>query len=192
MLPAAPLLPLLVAYSIGPWLGVMLTGYLMGPWFRLPLLQHARAGCAGAGLLVLLFAGLRATNWYDLLPWSVQPRGPLYSALSFPNVTKYLPSLRFRCLTLGVALLLLSATERATGRLAQALRAFGQVPSFYFLLHLLLNSGGAWVWTRLAFGCPMNFSFAAAKDLPAAYLPSLLRAYAVWVAVVAMLCGPCR
>ena len=36
------MLPLLVAYSIGPWLGVMLTGYLMGPWFRLPLLQRAQ------------------------------------------------------------------------------------------------------------------------------------------------------
>ncbi len=144
-------------------------------------------------VLLVLFAGLRAINWYgDLLPWSVQPRGPLYSALSFPNVTKYLPSLRFRCLTLGVALLLLSATERATGRLAQALRTFGQVPFFCFLLHLLLIGGGAWVWMRLAFGCSMNFSFAAAKDLPAVYLSNLLRAYAVRVAVVALSCGPCR
>lgn len=172
MLPVAPLLPLLVAYSIGPWLGVMLTGYLMGPWFRLPLLQRARwlrrggvAGAAGAAGAVRRAARHQLVR--RLLPWSVQPRGPLYSALSFPNVTKYLPSLRFRCLTLGVALLLLSATERATGRLAQALRTFGQVPFFCFLLHLLLIGGGAWVWMRLAFGCSMNFSFAAAKDLPA-------------------------
>ncbi|MCC3155319.1 heparan-alpha-glucosaminide N-acetyltransferase domain-containing protein [Hymenobacter sp. BT770] len=193
VLPVPQLPPLLVAYSLGPWLGVMLAGYLIGPWFRRPLAQRKQLlRLAGAGLLVL-FVALRATNWYgDPSPWSVQPRGLAYTVLSFINVTKYPPSLLFLCLTLGVALLLLSGAESATNRLSQVLRTFGQVPFFYYLMHLLLISGAAWVWTTFAFGKPFNFSFAAVKDWPAGYQPSLARAYLVWASVVVLLYLPCR
>lgn len=180
-------------YSIGPWLGVLLAGYLVGPWFRLPLAQRVpRLRGAGVGLL-MLFGSLRATNWYgDPTPWSAQPRGALYTLFSFVNITKYPPSLLFLCLTLGVALLLLSQAERATNRLSRVLRTFGQVPFFYYLLHLLLISGGAWVWTTLAFGRAVNFSFIPVKDWPATYVPHLLRAYVVWALVVAALYWPCH
>lgn len=191
---APPHLPsFLVAYSIGPWLGVMLAGYLLGPWLQLPLPQrNQRLRWAGAGLL-LLFVALRATNWYgDPAPWSEQDRGLVYSVLSFVNVTKYPPSLLFDCLTLGVALLLLSVAETATDRLSQWLRTYGQVPFFYYLLHLLLICGGAWCWTQLAFGQLVNLSFVSINEWPAAYTPSLLRAYLVWLAVVLVLYVPCR
>ncbi|MDB5235510.1 MAG: hypothetical protein JWR44_2503 [Hymenobacter sp.] len=191
--PLPPLPPVLAAYSFGPWLGVMLAGYCIGPWFKLRLADRARRlRWAGVGLLVL-FVALRFTNWYgDPQPWSVQPRGLGYTVLSFLNVTKYPPSLLFLCLTLGVALLLLSAVENATSRLSQWLRTFGKVPFFYYLPHLLLISAGAWVWTALAFGKAANLSFADAKDFPAAYHPSLLRAYVVWAAVILALYWPCR
>jgi hypothetical protein len=48
------------------------------------------------------------------------------------------------------------------------------------------------VWTRLAFGQAINLSFAAVKDWPAGYQPSLLRLYAVWVAVLLLTYWPCR
>ena len=190
---SAALPPVLVAYSIGPWLGVMLAGYLLGPWLQLPLPQrNRRLRWAGMALLGL-FVVLRAGNWYgDPSPWSPQARGLVYSALSFVNVTKYPPSLLFDCLTLGVALLLLSVAERASSRASRWLRTYGQVPFFYYLLHLVLISGGAWCWTRVAFGQPVNFSFSAVADWPATYVPSLLRAYLVWLAVVAALYFPCR
>ncbi|MCC3153206.1 heparan-alpha-glucosaminide N-acetyltransferase domain-containing protein [Hymenobacter sp. BT770] len=193
VLPVTGLPPLLVAYSVGPWLGVLLAGYVLGPWFTLPLPQRNRR-LRWAGLLALgLFLTLRATNWYgDPAPWGAQPRGLGYTILSFLNVTKYPPSLLFLCLTLGGALLLLSVTESPTSRPARWARTFGQVPLFYFVAHLLLVSGAAWVWTRLAFGHPVNFSFASVKEWPAAYQPSLLRAYAVWVLVVLTLYWPCR
>jgi hypothetical protein len=190
---AGGLPPMLVAYSVGPWLGVLLAGYLVGPWFGLPLPErNRRLRAAGLGLLGF-FAVLRFTNWYgELAPWTVQARGSVYTLLSFLNVTKYPPSLLFVSLTLGAALLLLSVSENATSRVSRWLRTFGQVPFFYYLLHLLLISGGAWVWTRLQFGHPFNFSFATPKDWPAGYVPNLLRAYAVWAAVVLMLYFPCR
>lgn len=193
VLPAAPLPPLLVAYSIGPWLGVLLAGYCLGPWFQLPLAQRTQR-LRRAGMLALgLFVALRATNWYgDPAPWSGQPRGLAYSVLSFLNVTKYPPSLLFLCLTLGVALLLLSAAEQVSGRPGQWLRTFGQVPFFYYLAHLLLISGGAWVWTRLAYGHAVNFSFSSPQDWPVGYEPNLLRAYVVWAGVVLALYWPCR
>ncbi|WP_303311961.1 DUF1624 domain-containing protein [Hymenobacter sp. BT730] len=189
----AALPPFLVAYSIGPWLGVMLAGYVIGPWLQLPLPQRInRLRLVGAGLL-LLFVILRATNWYgDPSPWSVQERGWQYSLLSFINVTKYPPSLLFDCLTLGVALLLLSVAENASNRLAQWLRTYGQVPFFYYLLHLGLICGGAWIWTHITFGKPVNFSFISVEEWPAAYQSSLLRAYSVWVIVVLLLYFPCR
>ncbi len=189
----APLPPFLVAYSIGPWLGVMLAGYLVGPWLQLPLPErNQRLRWAGIGLL-LLFATLRATNWYgDPNLWSGQARGFGYSILSFVNVTKYPPSLLFDCLTLGVTLLLLSVAEKATSRPAQWLRTYGQVPFFYYLLHLTLICGGAWCWTQAAFGQPFNFSFISVEEWPAGYSPSLLRAYIVWLAVVLVLYWPCR
>lgn len=193
VLPMGTLPPLLVAYSVGPWLGVMLAGYVLGPWLALPQPQRNRR-LRLTGLLALgLFVALRATNWYgDPAPWSAQPRGLGYSILSFLNVTKYPPSLLFLCLTLGGALLLLSATESATSRPVRWARTFGQVPFFYFIGHLLLVSGAAWVWTRVAFGQAVNFSFASVQEWPVAYHPSLLRAYAVWVGVVLALYWPCR
>ncbi|NML64654.1 DUF1624 domain-containing protein [Hymenobacter sp. RP-2-7] len=185
--------PVLVGYSLGPWLGVMLAGYLVGPWFRLPLPQRTRRlRGAGAGLLGL-FLVLRATNWYgDPSPWSIQPQGLLHTVLSFVNVTKSPPSLLFLSLTIGVALLLLSWVETATGWLSRVLRTFGQVPFFYYLLHFSLLSGAAWVWTTLAFGRAVNLGFVPASAWPPAYAPSLGRAYLVWALLVLVLYWPCR
>ena len=189
-----PQLPVLAAYTILPWAAVMAAGYCIGPWFRAPLPARNRwLRLAGVGAL-LLFASLRATNLYgDPAPWSGQPRGPLFTLLSFLNVTKYPPSLLFLSLTLGIALLLLSVSEGGVGRLGRWLSTYGRVPMFYYLLHFCLLSGGAFVWTALAFGHPFNLSFAPpGVAQPAAYHPSLLRAYVVWAVVVALLYWPCR
>ncbi len=187
-------LPLLAAYTVLPWAAVMATGYVVGPWFRVAPAQRTR-WLRGAGVGALLFfAGLRATNWYgDPAPWSTQPRGAGYSLLSFLNVTKYPPSLLFLALTLGVALVLLSVADGRPRRLGQWLSTYGRVPMFYYLLHFCLLSGGAFGWTMLAFGRPYNLSFAPPGVAPpAAYHPSLLRAYVVWVVIVALLYWPCR
>lgn len=193
VLPLPGLPPLLVAYSVGPWLGVMLLGYVLGSWFQLAQPERIkRLRWTGVGLLVL-FVALRASNLYgDPAPWSGQRRGWDYTVLSFLNVSKYPPSLLFASLTLGVALLALSVAERSTGRLSRWLRTYGQVPFFYFLLHLMLISSGAWVWTRVTFGSGINLSFTSPPNWPKAYEPDLVRAYLVWALVVLALYWPCR
>jgi uncharacterized membrane protein len=192
LLPIQPV-PVLAAYTILPWAAVMAAGYVAGPWFEAPAPPRRRWLRLAGGVSLLLFASLRATNWYgDPAPWSVQPRGAGYTALSFLNVTKYPPSLLFLSLTLGAALVLLSLAARLPGRLSRWLSIYGRVPLFYFVLHFCLISGGAYVWTRLAFGQAINLSFASVKDWPAAYNPSLLRVYMVWAVVVSLLYWPCR
>jgi uncharacterized membrane protein len=188
-----PLGPVLAAYTVLPWAAVMALGYVAGPWFGAPLARRQRwLGLVG-GAALLFFVALRATNWYgDPAPWSPQPRGDGYTLLSFLNVTKYPPSLLFLSVTLGGALLALAGAGRLPGRLSRWLSTYGRVPLFYFVLHFSLISGGAYVWTRLAFGQAINLSFAAVKDWPAGYQPSLLRLYVVWAAVVALTYWPCR
>jgi uncharacterized membrane protein len=185
--------PVLVAYTIFPWAGVMLAGYLIGPWL---LEQPARRDklliTAGTALLAL-FVVLRGINLYgDPAPWSVQPRGGVYTALSFINVSKYPPSLQFICLTVGVGLILLYVFSRWTNRATSFVQVYGRVPFFYYVLHLPLIHIGALLWTRLAFGAPVNLSLTQPDQYPAAYHPSLMRAYFVWIVVVALLYFPCR
>lgn len=134
--------------------------YAIGPWFTVPLAQRNCYLRLAAAVALLLFAGLRLSNLYgDPQPWAVQDRGPLYTALSFVNITKYPPSLLFLSLTLGVALLLLSVAEGVPARLRGWLSAFGRVPMFYYLCHLILISGGAVRWTWVKFGQPYNLAF---------------------------------
>ena len=190
--PMAPV-PVLAAYTILPWAAVMALGYVAGPWFGAAPAQRARWLRGAGGVALLLFAGLRATNWYgDPAPWSAQARGAGYTLLSFLNVTKYPPSLLCLSLTLGGALLLLAGAGRLPGWLGRGLSVYGRVPLFYFVLHFCLISGGAYAWTRLAFGHAVNLSFAAVKEWPVAYHPSLLRVYVVWAVVVGLLYWPCR
>ena len=125
-----------------------------------------------------MFGVLRAVNGYgDPSPWRAQPHSLLFTALSFGNATKSPPSLLFVSLTLGVAFLALSRAETATGRLSRVLRTFGQVPFAYYVLHFMLLSGAAWVWTRLAFGQAINLAFAY-RVRPRSTTPGTARARA--------------
>ena len=183
----------LVAYSVGPWLGVLLAGYVLGPWLLLPLpARNRRLRWLGAVLLTL-FGLLRLANFYgDPELWTTQLRGSFYTALSFLNVAKSPPSLLFLCVTLGVALLLLSGAESLRSRLAQWLRTYGQVPLFYYLLHFTLLSSSTWLFTRLTLGQPVNLGLTPSAQWPAAFHPSLLRVYVVWTLLVLVLYWPCR
>jgi len=139
------------------------------------------------------FVILRLINVYgDPAPWSVQSRGVMYTILSFINVTKYPPSLQFVLLMLGIGLVLLAFFGNAKGLVTEWLRVFGQVPFFYYILHLALISMGAFAWTRLSFGRYVNLGFSSPAEWPAAYSPSLLRVFVVWVLVVVVLYFPCR
>src|SRR6476661_5246116 len=104
---------LLALYPLIPWIGVMAAGYVFGKLYTLDAATRRRALMQLGGGLVLLFVALRATNLYgDPAKWSVQPRGFVFTVLSFLNTTKYPPSLLYLCMTIGPGILLLAFMER--------------------------------------------------------------------------------
>jgi uncharacterized membrane protein len=91
----------------------------------------------GAGAIAL-FILLRAVNLYgDPAHWSVQ-KDPVFSCLSFLNVSKYPPSLLYILVTLGPAFVVLAVTEDWRNSFTEKIQVFGRVPMFYYILHLYL------------------------------------------------------
>jgi uncharacterized membrane protein len=184
---------ILVAYTIVPWVGVMLLGYVIGPWFTYELRRRDNQ-LLGSGILALaLFVALRSLNIYgDPSPWSVQERGNIYTVLSFVNVSKSPPSFLFLCVTLGTAFILLVLVNKLSVSVKKVFMIYGKVPFFFFIAHLAVISFTSYVWTYLSFGKGVNLSFSSAKDWPSEYYPGLLRTYFVWLLLVIALYFPCR
>ncbi len=135
-----------VLYPLVPWSGLALWGLVLG---RL-LHQHAERtleklpwvglSMVGAAVLLRVLGG----------PGNLRlPRDG--SAIEFFNLIKYPPSLVFILLFVGVNILLLSFWHRMggkLGRLSDILATFGQVPLFYYLLHLFLYCAVGALWFR--------------------------------------------
>lgn len=184
--------PILVAYTIIPWVGVMLLGYWMGRWFILPPQPRNRFFLRTGISALAVFFVLRLLNVYgDPSPWSVQERGNIYTLLSFFKVSKYPPSLLFLCITLGIIFILLMKAEGISANLRKVLRVYGRVPFFFFILHLAIISITSSLWTYFSFGKAVNLSFTPPKDWPASYHPDLLRAYFVWALLIIAMYFPC-
>ena len=167
-------IPLLIAYPLVPWIGVMAAGYSLGPMLLLPH-ERRRPILLGLGLgLTAAFVALRFLNVYgDPTPWSVQP-SPTFTVLSFLNCLKYPPSLLFLLMTLGPAIAALGLLDRGAGRWAEPLRMFGRVPLFFFLLQWPLVRGLPLAVTAAGFG----------EGLPVVYV--------TWLVVLALMYLPCR
>ena len=183
------------AYPLIPWIGVTAVGFGLGALYRNP---HRRAWLVRAGLACCAaFLVLRWVNGYgDPSAWSPQ-RSPLFTVLSFLNATKYPPSLLFLLMTLGPAALLLAAFDRTIPRLLRPALVYGQVPLFYFVLHLFLIHVLAIVVSYARYGdVHWMFESPSLDRYPFTQPPgwgfSLPLVYAAWVVVVAMLYVPCR
>ncbi|HXE83521.1 MAG TPA: heparan-alpha-glucosaminide N-acetyltransferase domain-containing protein [Gemmatimonadales bacterium] len=187
--------PLIVLYSIIPWIGVMAAGY----GFGMVLIQEpARRNqlCLRIGLgAIALFLVLRGFNLYgDPRPWSNTP--PMPAFLSFLNTSKYPASLNFLLMTLGPTIALIPLLDRARGRVAEWVTTFGRVPFFYYVLHIplihvlallvaTLRSPDAtwWLFTNHPMGNPPP---------PDGYMWGLGLLYLVWALAVVMLYFPSR
>jgi uncharacterized membrane protein len=128
-----------VAYPLVPWIGVMAAGYGLGSWLPSDRAQRRRLLFRLGAALTLAFIAIRGFDHYgDTSHWGAHPRGPLYTFFSFINCQKYPPSLDYLLMTLGPSLLALAALDREPGPIARRVRVFGQVPLFYYVLHLLM------------------------------------------------------
>jgi uncharacterized membrane protein len=182
---------MVVLYTLIPWVGVMAAGYGFGEIMLMPAEKRKRL-CLAIGIAaVVLFVILRATGIYgDPRPWQ-QP-----SILGFLNTTKYPASLLFLLMTLGPILIVLPFLEHARGHVARWLTVFGQVPFFYYVLHIPLihlvavlismvrTPESTW-WLRS--NHPMM-----PPDVPPGYIWSLPMLYLVAAIIVVVLYFPCR
>ena len=186
MLELTPGFRFFVLYPLIPWIGVMAAGYAFGPVFRLDRATRARRLLGFGAVVTAGFIILRATNLYgDPGPWTAHD-SLLATALSFINCEKYPPSLLYLAMTLGPALLLLAAFERAHGWLADWVTTFGRVPLFYYVVHLYALHALAILYAWWLAG------FEPLVGKPDGYGLGLAAIYAIWLAVVIGLYPLCR
>ena len=174
---------LYVLYPLIPWIGVMAAGYLLGPVMQLEERTRQRVLFGLGAAVTLGFVVLRATNLYgDPAPWTPQ-QTLLSTVLSFLNCEKYPPSLLYLMMTLGPALMLLACFEHARGAFARLLATFGQVPFFYYVVHLYLIHALA-VATTFAMTGVLTRTPTIGLGLPGIYF--------VWLLVLVLLYPICR
>ncbi len=174
-----------VIYPVVPWIGVMAAGYCFGALFRMPEQVRFRwqyiIGFSCIGLFILL----RLLNSYgDPLHWTTQTAW-WRTVLSFINCTKYPPSLLYLLMTIGPAIALLPVFEKLKGKAGSVMKVYGQVPLFYYLLHIYLIHGLGVLASYLFSGGALVSPF----DLPGY---ALWVVYAVWLSAVVLLYFPCR
>jgi len=187
--------PLIVLYSIIPWIGAMAAGYWFGTVLSLEPARRNRI-CVRLGLgATALFLLLRGFNIYgDPRPWSATP--PMPALLSFLNTTKYPASLLFLLMTLGPTIALIPLLDRARGRVAQWITTFGRVPFFYYVLHIPLIHALALVVSAIRLGAVSPWLFTnhpmANPPAPEGYPWSLGLLYLVWALAIVLLYFPSR
>jgi uncharacterized membrane protein len=174
---------LYVLYPLIPWIGVMAAGYALGPVMQREPETRQRVLFMLGALITLGFILLRASNLYgDPVPWTPQETW-LASLLSFLNCEKYPPSLLYLMITLGPALMLLAAFEHARGAFARVLAVFGNVPFFFYVVHICLIHALA-----VATGVAMSGTVAVNPKIGL----GLAGIYLVWLLVLALLYPLCR
>jgi len=171
-----------MSYAMVPWFGVMACGYGFADWLAQP--DKRRHLLWIGGVMVLAFLALRALNGYgDPAPWAPHGRGMWATTAAFFNPSKYPPSLMFQLMTLGITLAFVPLLTRWRGRTNDALLVFGQVPMFFYLLHLPLIHAVGILHARLRFG---------ENHIPADEPLSLLLIVGAWLALLAVLWPACH
>jgi uncharacterized membrane protein len=193
-------MPIIVGYPVLPWMGVMAAGYCMAPIFKFDADRRRRVLTRTGLTLIALFVVLRFVNVYgNPIPWSQQPT-PLFTVLSFLNVTKYPPSVDFILMTLGPALLVLSWFDRLELRREHPLAVIGRVPLFYFIVHFWLAHALASFFAWLRYGsdslaylfAPLPSAGGPRELFPPDFGYALWVVYAVWIGVVVAMYPLCR
>ena len=187
----------LIVYAFLPWWGVMMLGYCFGKLYGNtidPLWRRKILLLLGSGL-VLLFIVLRLSKGYgDPVPMSQQPRGSVFTFLSFLNVNKYPPSLAFLSMTIGPAMIVLALLENVQNKVTGFFRTYGRVPMFYYILHFYIIHTIAII---VFFAQGFSTSEIVTQNNPFLFKPpgfgfGLAGVYAVWLFVFLVLYPLCR
>jgi uncharacterized membrane protein len=184
---------LFIAYPLVPWVAVMALGWVLAGVYRWESAAR-RAFLLRAGMTAaVLFVVVRAINGYgDPAPWTEQRTAALTVA-SFLNARKYPPSLDFLLMTLGPSLVALGLLDRARGRVASWIAVYGQVPLFYYVVHIVVAHALAVALALLQGGeLRRILVITDPGSIPSWYGVSLPGVYAAWAAVVLTVYPICR
>jgi uncharacterized membrane protein len=188
---------LFVLYPLIPWIAVMAAGYGVGPLFLQPV-QIRQKRLAVMGIVALmLFLLLRISNAYgDPLPW-VQRKDWMFTVFSIMNCQKYPPSLLYLLITLGFMFIGLAMFEcTKLQRLGVLLPEFGQAPLLFYLVHILLIHGTAYVMAEYR-GLSTDWLVSGSSKTPFPEIPapeygySLMVVYEIWLFLIAVLYAIC-
>ncbi len=188
--------PLIILYSLVPWIGVMAAGYAFGWVMRQEPGKRNRL-CLWIGLgSTALFLLLRGFNLYgNPWPWG-GPESQMPALLSFLGTNKYPASFLFLLMTLGPTIALIPLLEHARGAVARWLVVFGRVPLFYYVLHIPLIHLVAVLISLVRTPADTGWLFTnhpmMPPDVPDGYMWSLGLLYLVTAGVVILLYFPCR
>jgi uncharacterized membrane protein len=190
LLPGVSVCP---AYPLLPWIGLMALGYSSAGQL-LTKETRRRFWLVGLGaVLILMFLALRWLNVYgDLYHWTKWP-GTGYVVLSFLNCDDYPPLLFL--MVLGPALMFLTVPAVRWGWLGKFWMVFGQVPLFFYLLHIPLIHLVAMGYStrdRGTVSFPLDPSWQeTAFEFPVDDRDLLLVVYLVWIGVILSLFPLC-
>ena len=193
----APQRMAIFVYGIIPWSGIMMLGYCFGKLYMPDISVTERKHkllVMGLGLLGL-FLVLRLINIYgDPFPWATQPRGPIYSFLSFINIHKYPPSLMYFCVTIGGGMLALRYLEGINNPFTRVMNVYGRVPFFYYVIHFFMIHG---ILVVLFYSRGYTNKDIITPGAPFFFTPpglgvSLFWVYVIWATVVILLYPLCK
>jgi len=184
-------------YPVLPWIGLMALGYVFGAFYQKDFpAEQRRRWLLRIGIgTTLLFMLLRNFNLYgEPQPWQTQSSF-VFSLMSFLNTTKYPPSLHFLLMTIGPALIFLSAMEPFGKRLPTPVITFGKVPFFFYIIHLYVIHALAMLLLVYE-GRDWHQYILSARGIMSGTLRNfglgLGAVYVVWILVVASLFPFCK
>ena len=185
------------SYPVIPWIGVIVLGYCFGQLYaKSTLAAYRKKQLLFLGIgAIILFLILRLFNIYgNPTVWSGQDTISK-TIMSFLSLQKYPPSLSFLLITLGPAFLFLLVFENTKNKLTQFLLAFGRVPFFYYLLHILVIHLAALfglIITGKDWKLMILNNTTMGSGLLKGYGYSLTTVYLVWIAVILVLYPICK
>ncbi|MBD2595451.1 DUF1624 domain-containing protein [Nostoc spongiaeforme FACHB-130] len=183
---------LFIGYPLIPWIGLMTTGYAFGTFMKQEKSLRQRLFLRLGLGLITGFVVLRAVNIYgDPYPWTVQNNFS-FTILSFINCQKYPPSLLYLLITLGIAMLLLYLFEKYRFRIFQPLVLFGQVPLFFYIVHIWLIHLAAILLALPKYGLKaIIMPFMVSSLMPTNYGYDLPMLYNFWIIMIILLYPLC-
>jgi len=183
-----------VVYPFVPWIGVMALGYLIGPITKEPRVKRQKIFLFSGLSLIIFGFTLRYFNIYgDPYLWSSY-ESLSTTFMSFMHFTKYPPSLIYLSVLIGMAMVLLSLFDRDLGEWSNPLKDFGQVPFFFYILHIPLLHLGGILFALFSFGNASWLFGAPLQHSPQnySYGSELIPVYVAWILVVLVLYYPSK